>query len=228
MTDHATPSAIEPFSAEAQTACRKWSRERGLQGKRCPSQDEFDSFKLGFDACRALSSSVAPSMESLFEAVRQWMHARAFQTQTYVIDAERAIVKAYGDIQGHDTDALHPSVRPTTGMRGRTSAPGALPHDWTEDFPGENGNYQCRCMECEALFYGHKRRLICKVCAKRSTVGDMVAVPRKRLAQWESWARQRGRELLELNGRLKETWAGDSLADEMRDALSAIAPTGEK
>lgn len=36
--------------------------------------------------------------------------------------------------------------------------------NWKEDYPHENGNYICRCTMCGSLFYGHKRRVICKVC----------------------------------------------------------------
>ncbi len=38
--------------------------------------------------------------------------------------------------------------------------------DWTEDFSHENGNYQNRCIHCDCLFMGHKRRVTCKVCAQ--------------------------------------------------------------
>lgn len=35
---------------------------------------------------------------------------------------------------------------------------------WPEDFAHENGNYQCRCICCNDLFMGHKRRVVCRVC----------------------------------------------------------------
>lgn len=37
--------------------------------------------------------------------------------------------------------------------------------DWKEDFTHENGNYANMCMYCEQSFYGHKRRVVCKVCS---------------------------------------------------------------
>jgi hypothetical protein len=37
--------------------------------------------------------------------------------------------------------------------------------DWPEDFNHENGRYQCRCVVCGGMFYGHKRRVVCKECA---------------------------------------------------------------
>lgn len=36
--------------------------------------------------------------------------------------------------------------------------------DWREDFGHENGRYICHCFKCNAQFYGHKRRIICKLC----------------------------------------------------------------
>ncbi len=39
------------------------------------------------------------------------------------------------------------------------------PRNWIEDFVFDNGKYANRCVECEFLFLGHKRRPYCKVCA---------------------------------------------------------------
>lgn len=36
--------------------------------------------------------------------------------------------------------------------------------DWVEDFAHENGNYQNKCVSCYKLFFGHKRRVVCKCC----------------------------------------------------------------
>ena len=38
--------------------------------------------------------------------------------------------------------------------------------DWPEDFSHENGNYQNICCECGKYFAGHKRRIVCRRCAK--------------------------------------------------------------
>lgn len=38
------------------------------------------------------------------------------------------------------------------------------PRNWTEDFQHENGLYMCKCIKCREYFYGHKRRVVCKVC----------------------------------------------------------------
>lgn len=37
---------------------------------------------------------------------------------------------------------------------------------WPEDSGHENGNYYCECCVCLRQFTGHKRRVVCKVCAK--------------------------------------------------------------
>ena len=38
--------------------------------------------------------------------------------------------------------------------------------DWLEDLQIENGNYACECSICGQRFIGHKRRVVCKVCAE--------------------------------------------------------------
>jgi hypothetical protein len=37
--------------------------------------------------------------------------------------------------------------------------------NWTEDAAHENGNYECRCVECGNSFIGHKRRVLCRLCS---------------------------------------------------------------
>lgn len=36
---------------------------------------------------------------------------------------------------------------------------------WPEDYAHENGSYFCCCCNCGRQFQGHKRRVVCKVCA---------------------------------------------------------------
>jgi hypothetical protein len=36
---------------------------------------------------------------------------------------------------------------------------------WEEDFPHENGNYMNICIDCKEIFFGHKRRVLCKCCS---------------------------------------------------------------
>ena len=38
------------------------------------------------------------------------------------------------------------------------------PKNWTQDAGHENGCYQNHCVECETMFLGHKRRMICRSC----------------------------------------------------------------
>ena len=42
--------------------------------------------------------------------------------------------------------------------------------DWTEDFEHENGQYQNLCRECNSIFIGYKRRLVCKECMDKKQV----------------------------------------------------------
>lgn len=37
---------------------------------------------------------------------------------------------------------------------------------WPEDFAHENGNYTCACCVCGNQFFGHKRRVVCRLCAE--------------------------------------------------------------
>lgn len=49
---------------------------------------------------------------------------------------------------------------------------GAAPfaeRNWTEDASHENGNYECLCCECDQMFIGHKRRVLCKACSNLLT-----------------------------------------------------------
>ena len=39
--------------------------------------------------------------------------------------------------------------------------------DWVEDFKHENGMYQNRCIHCNELFIGYKRRPFCKICGTK-------------------------------------------------------------
>jgi hypothetical protein len=55
--------------------------------------------------------------------------------------------------------------------------------NWTEDFAHENGQYLHFCSRCGWEFVGHKRRIVCKVCAEAPTTpppagdtGEAVAV----------------------------------------------------
>ena len=47
---------------------------------------------------------------------------------------------------------------------------GNHPGDWTKDRDHENGCYLNRCIECKTIFIGHKRRVICYLCANETTI----------------------------------------------------------
>lgn len=65
-----------------------------------------------------------------------------------------------------DTPPLTPDF--TTRPPGAFHAAHGSAHSWPEDFGGENGNYQNECVTCKALFIGHKRRLVCRLCAEEA------------------------------------------------------------
>jgi len=61
--------------------------------------------------------------------------------------------------------------------------------NWTEDYLHENGMYQNRCHRCNELFFGHKRRVVCKICFDEPL--DWEAMAKKQPpTQHEGWAWQ--------------------------------------
>lgn len=57
------------------------------------------------------------------------------------------------------------------------TAPAPRCVDWPEDFPHENGDYSNRCCYCQCEFRGHKRRIVCKVCADKPAPEPRCAQP---------------------------------------------------
>jgi hypothetical protein len=47
---------------------------------------------------------------------------------------------------------------------------------WTEDYSHENGMYQNKCLECHELFFGHKRRVMCKECFNKPPDWETLAL----------------------------------------------------
>jgi len=43
-----------------------------------------------------------------------------------------------------------------------------------EDYAGGEGKYECICCNCKGSFYGHKRRIVCKVCRTSPTPAERV------------------------------------------------------
>lgn len=64
-----------------------------------------------------------------------------------------------------------PEPKPDAPLAGRSLADG----NWPEDAKHENGNYQSTCALCWNLFAGHKRRVVCKVCATEQPI-DVMSV----------------------------------------------------
>lgn len=46
---------------------------------------------------------------------------------------------------------------------------------YEEDSADENGNYSCLCSQCDLTFTGHKRRAVCKACARENLAAHGVA-----------------------------------------------------
>lgn len=51
--------------------------------------------------------------------------------------------------------------------------------DWPEDFEHENGMYYNRCVQCNCIFLGYKRRVVCKVCFSGEQEGSEGRSPKK-------------------------------------------------
>jgi hypothetical protein len=44
------------------------------------------------------------------------------------------------------------------------NVPENIRRNWEEDYILENGKYLNQCLNCQSVVYGHKRRMICKLC----------------------------------------------------------------
>lgn len=47
--------------------------------------------------------------------------------------------------------------------------------NWPEDLHEENGNYSNTCVICKALFRGHKRRVLCSLCAQAKPLPNTLS-----------------------------------------------------
>ncbi len=52
----------------------------------------------------------------------------------------------------------------------------AKDRSWIEDQQHENGNYECWCSSCNRVFFGHKRRVTCKLCVHPAERLSMATV----------------------------------------------------
>lgn len=48
---------------------------------------------------------------------------------------------------------------------------------WPEDLADENGDYLNRCIFCGCTFQGHKRRVVCRLCAPPTTAATQQSAP---------------------------------------------------
>jgi hypothetical protein len=75
--------------------------------------------------------------------------------ETSRLDTGRVLIEA--EAEWRRIAAPPPSPRPEATQTA----------DWIEDATHENGWYGCRCVYCGSAFMGHKRRVVCKLCAPR-------------------------------------------------------------
>lgn len=80
-----------------------------------------------------------------------------FHDYIYLFNSVLKAMEEYG-IQKNTQEEV--KAEPIKNVMGKID-----PRDWTEDFSHENGNYLNPCIVCGNDFFGHKRRVICKVCA---------------------------------------------------------------
>lgn len=69
------------------------------------------------------------------------------------------------------------------------TGPNRLPYrDWPEDFPHENGNYFSKCVKCGHYFKGHKRRVVCNICAEPNWIEIAKKQPPEDNRENKAWA----------------------------------------
>jgi hypothetical protein len=84
------------------------------------------------------------------------------------------------------------------------------PQNWTEDYMHENGMYQNRCLECKELFFGHKRRVICKTCFNKPP-------------DWEAMAKKEPPKEIK-NNAWPGCWADGEMAGFARCMVKEVKP----
>lgn len=80
---------------------------------------------------------------------------------------ESSFIHEYPEIYSKIESELADLNKEIEDEKRKQAMPSHSERDWVEDFSHENGNYTCKCCKCGMLFYGHKRRPICKVCASK-------------------------------------------------------------
>jgi len=60
-----------------------------------------------------------------------------------------------------------------------------MSRNWLEDFDHDNGCYENACVSCRATFFGHKRRVTCKICSALATATAKIEALEAKLAASE-------------------------------------------
>ncbi len=158
--------------------------------------------------------------------------------QEHVWEAEKIILKALNQTKGGDepcppsqeahqgTSNAASNVQPVAAAKPAVTTFDPTGHDWPEDFSHENGNYYCHCIECGNEFRGHKRRVVCKKCAKHAPPAvtpsaDVTTAGRKHLVEsagyWYRAAHNAAREELLYDG----VMAMENAYNHVENALAA-------
>lgn len=113
-------------------------------------------------------------------------HARLYQRQNaaalWHVACENCDAGPHSDLGKYEAIARW-------NTRATSQTPDAV-RNWTEDASHENGNYECRCVECSQMFIGHKRRVLCKACSglltPSASAGPQAAAEIERLREWKA------------------------------------------
>lgn len=111
-------------------------------------RDELCGVKIAFDTQQRMIDSLTEQLAT----------ARA--------DAFEEIATWHGEQGERWGSKLHSKCARTIRSLAEQPNP-SRPRDWPEDFPHDNGMYMCKCSVCGEQFTGHKRRVVCKVCANK-------------------------------------------------------------
>ena len=91
-----------------------------------------------------------------------WMICSIGGTREVTFDKARA--DEYVDCVAYSVEPLYLHAAPPPSV-GATPSPEGETRNWIEDASHRNGKYLCCCFKCNQVFIGHKRRVLCKLCA---------------------------------------------------------------
>lgn len=139
------------------------SRFNGFTPTRAEIATEFADSPVIKKALLGVEAEIAPAppAESAGERVELPSGGTATVTKEGAQDPE-----LIGALNAMAQAAIHHfGKQPPAETTGRQDGEKITEADWTEDFGRENGDYLNQCSECGVQFCGHKRRVICRVCA---------------------------------------------------------------